>query len=154
MKSRESGVASLESGPARLWPEALASIIRASLEFYLTNLIHERNTQMATFKKFEDIKAWQKARKATRQVYEATRQTDFARDFGLRDQIQRASVSIMANIADGFGRHSDREFANFLNFAHASVSETQSHVYVALDLGYVSDGMFKSLYDQFMRCHE
>jgi len=79
---------------------------------------------MATFKKFEDIKAWQKARKATRQVYEATRQTDFARDFGLRDQIQRASVSIMANIADGFGRHSDREFANFLNFAHASVSET------------------------------
>jgi len=73
----------------------------------------------------------------------------FAKDFGLRDQIQRASVSIMANIAEGFGRHSDREFANFLNIAHASVSEIQSHLYVALALGYVSENAFRSLYDQF-----
>ena len=104
---------------------------------------------MATFKKFEDILAWQKARKATRQVYEATKHVSFAKDFGLRDQIQRASVSIMANIAEGFGRHSDREFANFLNIAHASVSEIQSHLYVALALGYVSENAFRSLYDQF-----
>ena len=76
---------------------------------------------MATFKRFEDIKAWQKAREATKAVYEATADIRFSRDFGLRDQIQRATVSIMANIAEGSGRHSDREFANFLNIAHASV---------------------------------
>lgn len=104
---------------------------------------------MATFKKFEDIQAWQKARKATKRVYEATRQTRFARDFGLRDQIQRSSVSVMANIAEGFGRHSDREFANFLNIAHASVSEAQSHLYVALDLEYISEATFSDLYTLF-----
>ncbi len=104
---------------------------------------------MATFKKFEDIQAWQKARKATRKVYEATREGNFARDFGLRDQVQRASVSIMANIAEGFGRHSDKEFANSLNIAHASVSEAQSHLYVALDLQYISEGTFRSLYELF-----
>jgi four helix bundle protein len=101
---------------------------------------------MATFKKFEDIKAWQKARKATKAVYEATSEVRFSKDFGLRDQVQRASVSIMSNIAEGFGRHSDKEFANFLNIAHASVSEVQSHLYVALDLGYISDSAFDGLY--------
>ncbi len=104
---------------------------------------------MATFKKFEDIQAWQKARKATRKVYEATREGNFSRDFGLRDQVQRASVSIMANIAEDFGRHSDKEFANSLNIAHASVSEAQSHLYVALDLQYISEGTFRSLYELF-----
>jgi four helix bundle protein len=102
---------------------------------------------MPTFKKFEDIQAWQKARKATKKVYQATSQNRFARDFGLRDQIQRASVSIMANIAEGFGRYSDKEFANYLNFAHSSVCEVQSHLYVALDLDYIEDATFKDLYD-------
>jgi four helix bundle protein len=102
---------------------------------------------MATFKSFEDIQAWQKARQATRSIYEVTATGSFAKDFGLRDQIRRASVSIMANIAEGFGRHSDKEFANFLNIAHASVSEVQSHLYVALDLSYVDQASFKRLYD-------
>ncbi|HYE64076.1 MAG TPA: four helix bundle protein, partial [Pyrinomonadaceae bacterium] len=92
---------------------------------------------MATFKRFEDIQAWQKARDVTRMIYEITAEGRFARDYGLRDQVQRASVSIMANIAEGFGRHSDKEFANFLNMAHGSVSEVQSHLYVALDLEYI-----------------
>ena len=70
----------------------------------------------------------------------------FAQDFGLRNQIQRASVSVMANIAEGFGRHSDKEFANFLSVAHASVSEVQSHLYVALDLRYISAVAFEELY--------
>ncbi len=104
---------------------------------------------MATFKKFEEIKAWQKARKATKRVYEATQDSRFARDFGLRDQIQRAAVSIMANIAEGFGRNSDKEFARFLDIAHASVSESQSHLYVALDLGYISETDFTELYELF-----
>jgi len=71
---------------------------------------------MATFKRFEDIQAWQKARLVTRKVYQLTGEGRFARDFGLRDQIQRASISIMANIAEGFGRHSDKEFAHYLKY--------------------------------------
>ncbi|MGH9967366.1 MAG: four helix bundle protein [Pyrinomonadaceae bacterium] len=101
---------------------------------------------MATFKKFEDIKAWQKARRATRKIYEVTGQDRFARDFALRDQIRRASISIMANIAEGFGRHTDKDFANFLSMAHASVSEVQSHLYVAPDLDYLSENLFTELY--------
>ena len=92
--------------------------------------------KMATFRSLEDIQAWQKARQVTRMIYEITSEGGFARDYGLRDQIRRASVSIMANIAEGFGRRSDKEFANFLNVAHGSVSEVQSHLYVALDLNY------------------
>ena len=101
---------------------------------------------MATFKRFEDIHAWQKSRQVTRKIYEVTATDRFARDFGLRDQIQRASISIMANIAEGFGRHTDKDFANFLSIAHASVSEVQSHLYVALDLSYVSEDLFTELY--------
>lgn len=66
---------------------------------------------MATFKRFEDIQAWQKARRVTRKIYELTAEGRFSKDYGLRDQSQRAGVSIMANIAEGFGRHSDKEFA-------------------------------------------
>jgi four helix bundle protein len=101
---------------------------------------------MATFNRLEDIQAWQKARQATRLVYQVTAEERFARDYGLRDQIQRASVSIMANIAEGFGRRSDKEFANFLNIAHGSVTEVQSHPYVALDLNYIDEASFKDLY--------
>jgi four helix bundle protein len=71
----------------------------------------------------------------------------FAKYFGLRNQIQRAGVSVMANIAEGFGRRSDKEFANVLNMAHGSVSETQSHLYVALDLNYIDQPSFTKLYE-------
>ena len=100
---------------------------------------------MATFLRLEDIQVWQKARKLTKQIYEATSNGSFAQDYGLRNQIQRASVSIMANIAEGFGRRSDKEFANFLNMAHGSVVEVQSHLYVALDLAYMSEATFAQL---------
>ena len=79
-------------------------------------------------------------------VYEITRRGPIARDYGLSGQMQRASVSIMANIAEGFGRHSDKEFANFLNLSHGSASELQSHLYVALDLEYIDQSIFQSLY--------
>jgi four helix bundle protein len=101
---------------------------------------------MATFKKFEEIIAWQKARHATKLVYEITSTGSFAKDFGLRDQIRRSSVSIMANIAEGYGRRSDKEFSNFLNIAHGSIAETQSHLYVALDLNYLPESDFETLY--------
>lgn len=102
---------------------------------------------MPGFKKFEEILAWQKARAATKRVYEVTNDGKFAKDFGLRDQTRRSCVSIMANIAEGQGRHSDKEFANFLNIAHGSAAETQSHLYVAFDLGYLDKIGFSELYD-------
>jgi four helix bundle protein len=101
---------------------------------------------MATIKRFEDVQAWQKAREMTKIVYEITAEKSFARDYGLSSQIQRASVSIMANIAEGFGRHSDKEFANFLSIAHGSASEVQSHLYVALDLNLIDQKTFERLY--------
>ncbi|MFN0278902.1 MAG: four helix bundle protein [Pyrinomonadaceae bacterium] len=101
---------------------------------------------MATFKRFEEIIAWQKARIATKLVYEITSKGSFAKDFGLRDQIRRSSVSIMANIAEGYGRRSDKEFSNFLNIAHGSIVETQSHLYRALDLNYLPENDFETLY--------
>lgn len=102
---------------------------------------------MSSIKRFEEIKSWQKARLLTKDIYKITAQGHFSKDFDLRSQIRRASVSIMANIAEGFGRHSDKEFANFLNIAHASACEVQSHLYVALDLEYLNQNKFKELYD-------
>jgi four helix bundle protein len=102
---------------------------------------------MATFACLEDIQAWQKARKVTRMIYELTAEGRFARDYGLSSQIQRASVSIMAKIAEGFGRHSDKEFANYLNMAHGSASEVLSHLYVALDLKYIDQPSFTKVRD-------
>ena len=102
---------------------------------------------MSSFQKFEEIIAWQKARVLTKRIYQVTREAGFSRDFGLSDQIRRASVSIMANIAEGFGRRTNKDFANFLVIAHASAAETQSHLYIALDLGYTSESEFRELYD-------
>ena len=101
---------------------------------------------MATFKNFEEIVAWQKARILTKRVYQATADGKFSKDFGLSDQIRRASVSIMANIAEGFGRRTNKDFANFLVIAHGSGADVQSHLYIALDLGYISDQSFGELY--------
>ena len=84
----------------------------------------------------------------TKLVYEATNNGDFSKDFGLRDQIRRASVSIMANIAEGFARRSDKDFAYFLNIARSSTAEVLSHLYVALDQSYMDDAEFRKIYDQ------
>ena len=94
--------------------------------------------------RFEDIEGWQAARKLTAAVYRLTREGQFARDFGLRDQIQRASVSTMANIAEGLGRESNADFVRFLRIAQASCLEVQSHLYVALDLGYIDQAQSDS----------
>ncbi len=101
---------------------------------------------MATFKNFEEIVAWQKARILTKRIYQVTADGKFSRDFGLSDQIRRASVSIMANIAEGFGRRTNKDFANFLVIAHGSAAEVQSHLYIALDLGYLLEETFDELY--------
>jgi len=98
--------------------------------------------------RFEDIKAWQQARELTNRVYSFTKRPTFAKDFGLSNQIQRAAVSVMANIAEGFERRSRKEFRNFLNVALASATEVKSHLYVALDQGYIERSDFDTAYEQ------
>jgi four helix bundle protein len=100
-----------------------------------------------TINRFEEIDAWQKARELARVVYQSTKDGQISRDFGLRDQMRRAVVSIMANIAEGFSRRSNREFCQFLFFAKSSAAELQSHAYVALDQAYIGDADFQKLYD-------
>ncbi len=102
---------------------------------------------MSTFKKFEEIQAWQKAREVTKKIYSMSNKAEFAKDFSLRDQMKRASVSIMANIAEGHGRRTTKEFANFLNIARGSAIEAQSHLYVAIDLGYINQTEFDETYE-------
>ena len=94
------------------------------------------------FERFEEIVAWQKARKLTNIVYKIFKDN---RDFGYRDQIQRASVSIMNNIAEGFERKSNAEFRQFLFIAKGSCGEVRSMVYLAKDLNYISEANFKIL---------
>ncbi len=101
---------------------------------------------MGRIERFEDIVAWQKARVLNLKIYRVTGQVDFAKDFTLRDQIRRASISIMLNIAEGFARHTPKEFARFLYIAHGSTAEVQSALYIALYLDYISDNEFKELY--------
>ena len=102
---------------------------------------------MNRFEKFEDIIAWQKARQLTKDIYNCARTGPFAKDFGLRDQIQRASVSSMANIAEGFERGGDKEFIQFLSNSKGSCGEVRSHLYVALDQEYISQPVFDQFYD-------
>lgn len=100
---------------------------------------------MATFQVLEDIAAWHKARELTQHIYRVSAYGAFVKDFGLRDQIRRASVSVMANIAEGFERSGTGEFLQFLAMAKGSTGEVRAHLYVALDLGYVSPETFKQL---------
>ena len=101
---------------------------------------------MATFKKFEEIESWKKARELTQGIYEVTNRPAFARDFGLRDQIRRASVSVMSNIAEGHDRSGTAEFVHFLSTAKGSAAEVSCQLYVALDQGYIQQSQFIELY--------
>ena len=102
---------------------------------------------MATVKQFEDLHVWQEARGLVNDVYKVTKKCAFRRDFSLRDQITRAAVSSMSNIAEGFERGSRREFIQFLNVAKGSTGEVRSQLYVALDQEYVDQKMFEKLRD-------
>ena len=102
---------------------------------------------MATFKTFEEINAWQNARVLVQEVYAMTRGGDFGRDYGLKDQIQRAAVSICSNIAEGFERRGNKEFIHFLWIAKGSAAEVCSQLHNAKDIGYITDEQFQSIYD-------
>ena len=103
---------------------------------------------MSRIERFEDIDAWKEARQLSAHTYAVTRIRSFRADPSLQDQLRRASVSIMANIAEGFDSGSNREFLKFLSYALRSGSELQSHLYVALDQAYISQDAFQTLYDE------
>src|ERR1039458_4075458 len=101
---------------------------------------------MNKIERFEDIIAWQKARVLTKEIYASTRIGQFVKDYGLKDQIQRASVSTMSNIAEGFERGGGREVVQFLSNSEGSGGGVKSHLYVALDQSYLSTAGFEELY--------
>ena len=101
--------------------------------------------KMATITKFEDIEAWLKARELTRDVYAASNMGLFAKDYGLRDQMRQAVVSIMSNIAEGFERGGDKEFGQFIAQAKGSSAEVRAQLYAALDQGYIDKPTFDRL---------
>ena len=103
---------------------------------------------MAKIEKFEDIEAWRSARVVTRMVYDASNGERFCRDFALCNQIRRASISIISNIAEGFERGGNKEFVQFLAVAKGSCGEVRAQMYVALDQGYVDEARFKEIVDK------
>jgi four helix bundle protein len=100
---------------------------------------------VARIERFEDLVAWQKARVLTRLIYQATQNERFSRDFGLSGQIQRAAVSMMSNVAEGFERGGRGDFHQFLSTAKASCAELRSQLYVAFDVGYLDQKEFDNL---------
>jgi four helix bundle protein len=108
-----------------------------------------KETKMAKkIGRFEDFIAWQKARKLTSEIYRITNHGLFSRDFGLKDQIRRAAVSSMSNLAEGFERGRPGEFHQFLSIAKGSCAELRTQLYVALDAGYLASSEFDVLMNQ------
>jgi len=103
---------------------------------------------MARVERFEDVDAWRKARELTNLIYQITTTGEFARDFGLRDQIRRAAVSILSNIAEGFERDGDKEFLQFLSLAKGSCGEVRAQLYAACDQEYINDAQFQKLIEK------
>jgi four helix bundle protein len=101
---------------------------------------------MATIKRFEDLESWQKARILAREMYAISDLRAISRDWALLNQIRSASLSPMSNIAEGFGRRTDKEFIAFLSNAHGSVAECQSLMYVLLDRHVIDGKQFEALY--------
>lgn len=107
---------------------------------------------MAAITRFEEIQSWQMARELTNTIYGLTQLPAFSKDFGLRDQIRRAAVSVMSNIAEGFESRTDIQFINFLGMARASAGEVRSQLYIALDQKYVSEEQFKGAFGLAEQC--
>ena len=103
---------------------------------------------MTKIKNFEDIASWKKGRQLTKNIYDATSTGNFSRDFGLKDQIRRAAVSVLSNIAEGFERGGDREFLQFLSVTKGSCGELRAQLYVALDQEYLSQKEFDALFER------
>ena len=107
---------------------------------------------MTAITRFEDIESWKTARQLTNSVYAHTNQTGFNREFGLRDQIRRASVSVMSNVAEGFESRTDAQFINFLGMARASAGEVRAQLYIALDQKYIKEEQFEETFAMAQTC--
>ena len=105
------------------------------------------------YKKFEELPCWQKSRELCKAIYKLINLEKFERDYGLRDQIWRATGSVMDNIAEGFDG-SRKEFIRFLGYAQRSCGEVQSQLYRALDINYIDEEQFKSIYDLASECRK
>jgi four helix bundle protein len=103
---------------------------------------------MAKIDKFEDILAWKEARKLNNNIFEIAKKLEKQKEYSLSDQIKRASISIMANIAEGFSRKTKKDFSHFLFIAKASATEVQSLSYILLDQKYIIDSEFKIIYEK------
>lgn len=107
---------------------------------------------MSKIEKFEDLLCWQKARVIVREIYRLTNvNAEFKKDYSFKDQVRRAAISVMLNIAEGFGRRTHKDFRQFLFIAHGSLDEVKSALYVASDLNYLNKKEFEDLYQ---RCDE
>ena len=102
---------------------------------------------MSTTTRFEEIEAWKTARELTRMIYSLTDQRQFAKDFGLRNQIQRATVSVMSNIAEGFESRTQAQFLEYLGHSKASAGEGRCQLYIAMDLKYLTQEQFNQVFD-------
>lgn len=100
---------------------------------------------MSKIEKIEDIIVWQKAKSLTINIYKASNHGSFAKDFGLRDQIRRAAISIPSNIAEGFGRGGNREFLRFLSISKGSLFELKTQLIIANEIGYLEDEIFTKI---------
>lgn len=106
---------------------------------------------MRVYKHFTEMEVWQKAKLLTKLIYEATSTGTFSRDWALRDQIRKASVSIPSNIAEGFERGGNKEFIRFLSIAKGSAGEVLTQLHIAFDLGHLTENEFERLQDQTVR---
>ena len=102
---------------------------------------------MATIERFEELDSWKTGRELSNLIYDFSDDEPFAGDFGLRDQIRRAAVSVMSNIAEGFNSRTQNVFIDLLGRARASAAEVQSQLYLARDRNYVSDAEFDEAYN-------
>jgi four helix bundle protein len=100
---------------------------------------------MPTVTRFEDLHCWQEARKLVKATYDISNKNKFSKDYDLKSQIRRSAISVMANIAEGFHRKSNKDFRRFLDYSRASLAETISHCYVALDQGYITGSELKEI---------
>ena len=103
---------------------------------------------MSKVERFEDLQVWQMAHDLSVSVYSLTKRGEFSKEWGFRDQIQRASVSVMSNIAEGFERYSRQEFKQFLSFAGGSCAEVRSQIQLAKSLGYIADADCSMIYEK------
>ncbi len=103
---------------------------------------------MATIKRFEDLECWQEARKLVNLIYFFAKKKEFKKDFELKSQIIRSSISVMANIAEGFHRNSKKDFMRFLDYSRSSIAETLSHCFVAMDQNYIDKSEMQKVKEQ------